>query len=314
MSGFYNDFMRDQDDFFNLDFVSGDAFSFTAKSSKADLSGTKSTIEQKATLKEQGEDDFKGYKLDTEVKLKQQNKEGKLDVKLTPSKIKVEKEHKPAQLNTVDSTGSVLGRVEHKVGGGNPDLTAGVKYGLPRLHESAGLWLEGNLTYKNFKQFNGDISGLLAINNQFFVGSQIIGDLEKKKADEITGVCGAQFDGNFVYLRANCLKHIVRLGFSTPYFGWTNKLAAEAKLDLDKEGPITDRTTGTVALDYPINFDSKLKFKFDISKKVFMHFSFIHKINENLQITFTDYANPTGFFRDSERAKYRLGVAFEAKF
>ena len=265
-------------------------------------------------MNEQEGEGVTGYKLDSEVKLKQKSKDYKTDLKLTPSKIKLENEYSPEQLNSGDSIGSLIAKLEHKIGGENPDITTGAKYGLPKLHDSAGLWLEGNLTYKKCKQLNGDISGLISVNNQFFVGSQIIGNLETRKSDEITGICAAKFDDNFVYLHANCLKHIIRLGLATPQISYINKISAEAKVDLDGKGPLTDRTTGQVAFDYPINNDSKLKFKFDISKNIYAHCSFIHKINENLKLTVTDSANPAGFFKNSAAEKYKLGLALEAEF
>lgn len=235
-------------------------------------------------------------------------------MKLTPSKVKIEKAYNPEALNSATSAGSFFGRLEHKVGGGKPDITAGVTYALPSFHQDAGVWLEGNLTYKGCKEWAGDASALLSVRNQFFVGSQIKSNLQTKKADEIHGVAAVAFDNNFVYLHANCLKHIIRVGFTTPQIEYIGKLAAEAKIDLKQEGPLEDKTSSQVAFDYPINADTKLKFKFDITKKVYAHFSFIHVINQNLKFTFTDYCNPAGFFRNSGKEQYRLGMAFEANF
>lgn len=266
------------------------------------------------TLTDGGAEGKGGYAVDSEVKLKHTYPTEKFELKLTPSKVKIEKAFNPDSMNSATSAGSFLGRLEQKVGKGKPDVTAGLTYALPSFHQDAGAWLEGNLTYKDCKEWTGDASALLSIRNQFFVGSQIKGHLQTKKAQEITGVAAVAFDTNFVYLHANCLEHIIRFGFTTPQIQYIGKLAAEAKVRLNEKGPIEDKTSGLVAFDYPINPDTKLKLKFDITKKVFAHFSFIHQINRNLKLTFTDACNPAGFFRNSEKEQYRLGLAFEANF
>lgn len=255
-----------------------------------------------------------GYNLGMEVKVKDTHADGKCELKLTPSKVKFENTHNLEQLNGVNQRGSVLGRIEHKIGDNRPDLTGGITYAVPRLNEDVGIWTEGNVTYKNCEKWMGDISALLSVRDQFFVGSKIVGNLQTKKSEEITGVVGALFNKNFLYLHANCLNHNIRFGFSTTDIPHLTKFAAEAELDLDKKGPIEDRMKSTVAFNYILNADSRLKFKFDITKKVYGHFSFIHKINNNLQLTFTDYCNPAGFFKNSAQEKYRLGLAFEASF
>lgn len=252
--------------------------------------------------------------MDTEVKLKQTSPKGKFELKLTPSKLKVDNSYNLEQLNGVNNRGSVVGKIEHSIGKDKPNLTAGFTYAVPRLNEDVGAWLEGNITYKNCEKWTGDISALLSVRDQFFVGSKIVSNLHTKKADEITGVVGALFDTNFVYLNANCLNHVVRFGFSTYQVPHIGKFAAEAEIDLKEKGPIEDRTKSQIAFDYQINLDSRLKFKFDITKKVYGHFSFIHAINKNLTLTFTDYCSPMGFFKHSGKEKYKLGLALEASF
>jgi hypothetical protein len=259
-------------------------------------------------------EDGNGFVVDTEVKLKQVRSENELEVKLTPAKIKVENKFKPSQINDENNKGSLIGRFEHKVGSDKPDLTGGFTYALPKAHEDAGAFFEGNVTFKGLKDWAGDISGLLSYRNQFFLGSSIKGSLQTRKADEITGVFGAKLDDNFVYLHANCLKHVIRVGFSTKMIEHIGTFAAETEIKLKDEGPIQDRTTGKIVFDHKLNDDSTLKVKLDISKQVYAHMSFSHKINKNLKVTLMDHANPLGFFKNSAKENYRLGVALEGSF
>ena len=253
-------------------------------------------------------------KVDTEFKLKQVRPKGTTEVKLTPSKIKIEKECRPDQVNNDTTTGSFLGKLEHTVGNDKPDITAGFTYGLPKVNDDIAAHFEGNATYKGMKEWAGDISGMLSYRNQFFLGSQITADLQTRKASEITGIAAADLDGNFLYLHANCLSHIIRVGFNTSQIERLGTFQAETEIALKEKGPLQDRTTTKVAFDYNINSDTRLKFKFDITRKVLAHMSFIHKLNDNLSITFTDTCNPLGFFKDRAQNDYRLGIALDAKF
>lgn len=255
-----------------------------------------------------------GYKLDTEAKLKATCPKSKFELKLTPSKIKVEKSCTPPQVNDDETKGSFLGRVEHKVGSDKPDVTAGFTYARPRATDDVGAWFEGNVTYKGLKNWTGDISGLFSFQNQFFIGSQIKGDLQTRKADEITGVVATRLDDSFVYLHANCLNHIIRLGFSTTKVDQIGKLSAETEVDLKAKGPIQDRSKARVAFDHKITDDMTMKYKFDISKEIDAHFSFIHKINNNLRVTMTDNCDPVGFFKNPGAKKYKFGISFEGNF
>jgi hypothetical protein len=259
-------------------------------------------------------EDGNGFVVDTEVKLKQVQKENELEVKLTPSKIKVENKFKPSQINDENTKGSLLGRLDHKVGSDKPDLTAGFTYALPKAHEDAGAFFEGNVTYKGLKDWTGDISGLLSYKNQFFLGSQINGDLQTRKADKITGIFAAKLDDNFVYLHANCLEHVIRVGFSTQKIEHIGTFAAETEIKLREEGPIQDRTTGKIAFNHKLNDDTTLKIKLDVTKQVYVHMAFSHRINKNLMVTIMDHANPLGFFKNSAKENYRLGVALEGSF
>jgi len=264
------------------------------------------------TLKEAGEN--KGYKVDTEVKYKQTLPKGSLEFKLTPSKVKIEKSCVPDMVNVDGKKGSFLGRLEHKIGSDKPDLTAGFSYAIPKVNDDVGIWAEGNVTYKGLKSWVGDISALVSFRNKFYVGSQITGDLKTRKSQEITGIVGANVDGNFVYFGANCLNHLVRVGFSTPNVKNLGTLAAEAEVDLNQKGPIQDRATSKVAFDYALNPSTNLKVKLDITKKVIAHCTLKHKINDNLTLTMTDSANPAGFFKNAGKEMYQLGLALEANF
>ena len=264
------------------------------------------------TLKEAGEN--KGYKVDTEVKYKQTLPKGSFEFKLTPSKVKLEKSCVPDMVNSDGKKGSFLGRFEHKIGSDKPDLTAGFSYAIPKINDDVGIWTEGNVTYKGLKSWVGDISALVGFRNQFFVGSQITGDLQTRKSQEITGIVGANVDGNFVYFGANCLNHLVKVGFTTKKISYFSTLAAEAEVDLNQKGPIQDRTTSKVAVEYAGNSSTTMKVKFDITKKLLGHFTMKHKINDNLTLTMTDSVNPIGFFKNAGKEKYNLGLALEANF
>ena len=239
---------------------------------------------------------------------------GKFEFKLTPSKLKFEKECTPDVVNKDDKEGSFLGRVEHKIGDDKPDVTSGFKYAMPKVNEDVGLWFEGNVTYKQFKNWVGDIGALASYKNQFYIGSQIKGDLQTQKADEITGVIGASMDNNFCYMHANCLNHVIRLGFSTPNVRYFKTFAAESEIKLKEKGSLQDRTTGKLAFDFDCSNDILMKFKFDITKDILLHSTFKHKINDHLTITMTDCCNPLGFFQNPGKSKYNVGVALEANF
>ena len=260
------------------------------------------------------EGDDGNYKLDTEAKVKSAGAKGKWELKLTPSKIKFEKSCTPEQINDANTTGSFLGRVEHKVGSDKPDVTAGFTYARPKATDDVGAWFEGNVTYNGLKNFTGDISALFAFQNQFFIGSQIKGDLQTRKADEITGVVAAKLDGSFVYMHANCLNHIIRLGFSTTKVEQVGKLSAETEIKMKEKGPIQDRATTRVAFDHAITDDMSMKYKFDITKQLNAHFTFIHRINNNLRVTMTDNCDPLGFFKNPGSKKYNFGISFEGNF
>ena len=259
-------------------------------------------------------EDGNGFGVDTEVKLKQVRPKSEIEIKLAPSKIKIEKKCKPEQINDENTKGSFLGRLEHKVGSDKPDLTAGFTYALPKAHEDVGVWTEGNVTYKGLKDWAGDVSALFSFKNQFFVGSQITGNLQTRKVDKITGIVGAQFDDNFVYMHANCLDHVIRVGFSTKQIEHVGTFAAESEIKMKEQGPIQDRTTTKIAFDHKINDDSTFKMKLDVTKQVYAHLSFSHKINNNLKVTLMDHANPLGFFKNSAKESYRMGVALEGNF
>ena len=293
----------------------------TAKTSKTSPKGTKhvrfskssfQSVEEKVTFDHA--EDGNGYKLGTELKIKQVREKGTTEVKLTPTKVKIEKSCRPDQVNNDTATGSFLGKLEHKIGDDKPDLTAGFTYGRPKLNDDVAAYFEGNVTYKGMKEWAGDISGLLSFRNQFYLGSQIFADLKTKKATDITGIAAAEVDGHFLYMHAHCLKNIVRVGFSTKKLEQFGTLAAETEIALKEKGPIQDRTKATVAFDTDINEDSKLKMKLDITKKLYGHFSFIHKINDNLSITFTDALNPLGLFKDRGQNEYNIGISLDAKF
>ena len=170
------------------------------------------------------------------------------------------------------------------------------------------------MTYTSAKEVKGDIGGMLGFQEKFFIGSKIVGDLKTRKADEIRGVAAVKVDGNVAYFGANCLEHVVKLGFSTPHVQYLSKLAAEAKVDLKAAGSLKDNTKCRAAFEHDVNADSKLKVRFDITKTLMLHFSFIHKINSNLKFTFTDSLNPIGFFKNPGAEKYKYGLAFEGSF
>jgi len=220
----------------------------------------------------------------------------------------------PEQINTADAEGSFLGRLEHKTGNDKPDLTGGFTYGLPRLSDDVGAYFEGNVTYKGMQEWNGDLSAMFTYQNQFYLGSKITGCLKTRKASEITGIAAANIDGNFIYMHTNCLKNILRFGFSTKNVEHFGTLAAETEIALKEKGTLQDRTTTKVAFDHAITEDSTLKVKFDISKKVLLHTAFIHNINKNLKVTFSDTMNPIGFFTEPAKEKYSVGVALEGNF
>lgn len=207
-----------------------------------------------------------------------------------------------------------MGRLEYKAGDERPDLTAGFTYGLPKLNDDVSAYFEGHVTNKGMKDFHGDFSFLGSYQNKFFVGSEVVGDLKSQKASSIHGVAAADFDGNFVYLKHDCLKHVAKFGFSTNKVDQLDTLAAETQIALKENGPLQDRTTTTVAFKKAFNSDMTLKAKFDITKKVYGEFSWIHKINDNFKITFTDRLNPVGIFTEPAKEKYDLGVAFEGTF
>lgn len=255
----------------------------------------------------------KGHKVDTEVKLKKKSSKGQFELKLAPAKVKIEKKCNPEFINKDGTEGSFLGRVEHKVGKDSTDITAGFTYGLPKLAENAGLWLEGNLVTNNFKSVGGDLSAVLGLNNQYFIGGKVVGDITNQKLSEAHGFLAAYFENRIAYLSSNCLERKLRLGFSIPKFQVFDTFAAETEIELDDKYALKGTPISRVAYSYKVNSDSRLKVKLDISKDIFAHFSFIHKINNNLQISFTDYAKPLAFFsRKGDNSLYKLGISLEA--
>ena len=273
------------------------------------------SYESKATFSAGDETkEFAGFTVNTEVKLKKKCAKGRFEAKFAPTDVKLEKEIFPPEANKDGVVTSVLGRVEHTIGKDRPNLTLGFTHGAPKLHDSVGLWIQAYLTYTAAKDFKGDFAGMLGFQDKFFVGSKVIGDLKTRKADKIHGIAGAKFDGNFVYFGANCLEHVVRLGFSTPHVQYLSKLAAEAQVSLNEKGSFQDKTTCKAALEHQLNSDSKLKLRFDVTKKLMMHFSFSHKINSNLKFTFADSCNPIAFFKNPAAEKYRYGLAFGGTF
>jgi hypothetical protein len=234
------------------------------------------------------------------------------EIKLTPSKVKIEKICTPAMVNDENTEGSFLGRLEHKTGKDYTDIAAGFSYGLPKLQDNVGLWFEGNVITNNLKSFAGDLSAVGALNNQWFVGTKVVGDLKAQKLSEAHGFVAVQVDNNFGFLLSNCLERKIKLGFWTQNIEYFSRVAAETNIELDDKYGLKGSPTSTVAFEHQLNDDSKLKVKFDIAKDIYTHFSFVHTINKNLQITITDECNPLGFFRNSGKEQYKLGVAFEA--
>lgn len=234
-------------------------------------------------------------------------------MKLTPTKAKIEKKCKPEFLNGDDKEGQFLGRLEHSTAKDHTDITAGFTYGLPKLADGVSLHTEGNLTAHNsYKEVTGDLSAVFGYNNQFYLGTKVGADLKSQKLGEVHGLFGVHHDGNFAYFVSNCLARTMRFGFSTPHVQYLDKLAAEARLELDDKHKLKGDVTSAVALTHKINDDAKIKVKLDISKEVYAHFSLIHRINNNLTLTMTDYCNPMGFFKNSGKEGYKLGVSLEA--
>ena len=248
------------------------------------------------------------------MKVKASCEKSQFEAKITPNKVKVEKTCNPPQINNDKTQGSFLGRLEYKAGDETPDLTAGFTYGIPKLNDDVGVYFEGNVTYKGMKDLHGEFTWLSSYQDKFFVGSEVIGDLKTQKPSAIHGVAAADLDGSFVYLKHDCVNHIAKVGFSTTKVEQVDKLAAETQIAVKQEGPLQDRTTSTVALEKSLGDDATLKAKFDISKKVYAEFSWIHKINDNFKITFSDRLNPVGIFTEPAKEKYELGVAFEGIF
>lgn len=268
-------------------------------------------MEQKLVIGHQNEE-TKRHGVDTEVKVKKTLADGNFELKLAPSKVKIEKKWLLEKVYDPSTIGTFFGRLEHKVGKDSTDLTAGFQYAVPAFHEGIGIWTEANLVSNNLKSWAGDASAMVNLNHNIWIGSKLIGDLQSQKLNEAHGVLAANFDGNFAYLVSNCWERKVRLGFSTPAIQYFNKLAAETKIDLDEKYAIKGTPESTVAFSSKLNDDSALKVKFDITKDVHVHFSFVHRINKNLQITVTDHANPMGFFKNQGDAQYKLGIALEA--
>lgn len=236
------------------------------------------------------------------------------EMSFTTKDFKFEKETAIDQLTSDDAVTKISGKLEHKIGKDVPDFTLGLTYANAKIQESVGFWGQSYWTYTGSKDLKGRHNALLAYQNKYFIGSQIHADYKTKKAEQIHGVVGAKLDGNFVYFGANCLEHMIRVGFSTPHVQYLNKLAAEAQVNLKGEGSIQDKTTAKVGFSHKLNDDSELKVKFDVTKDLLLHFSYIHKVNDNLKFTFSDVTNPLGFFKSSVKERYRLGFAFEANF
>jgi len=215
-------------------------------------------------------------------------------------------------LNEGDNEGYALGRLEHKTGKEYTDVTGGFTFGNPKLVDNAGLWVEGNVVSNNLKNYAAHGSWILGYENQWFVGSKVIANLHTQKLDEAHGFVAAKFNDSFAFFLTNCLARKFRVGFWTPNIQYLKRFQAETQFELDEKHQLKGSPTSTVAFTHKLNDDSAFKAKFDISKEVYAHFSFVHKINKNLQITLTDYANPLGFFRNSGKEQYKLGVSLEA--
>lgn len=273
------------------------------------------SYEQKATFSAGDENkELAGFTVNSEVKLKKKCSKVRSEAKFSVADVKIEKEFFPPEANKDGVITSVVGKFEHKIGKERPGFTLGFTHGAPKLHDSVGLWLQGYLTYTAAKEVKGDLAGMLGFQDKFFIGSKIIGDLKTRKAENIHGIAAVKVDGNFAYFGANCLEHIVKLGFSTPHVQHLSKLAAEAQVNLNEKGSFQDKTTCRAAFEHEINSDSKMKMRFDITKTLMVHFSFTHKINSNLKFTFADSVNPIAFFKNPGSEKYRYGLAFEGTF
>jgi len=205
-----------------------------------------------------------------------------------------------------------LGRLEHKTGKDHTDITAGFTYGLPKLNESLGLWLEGNVITNNFSKFSGDLSAVAAFENQWFVGTKVLADLQTQKLNEAHGFVAVSVDNNFGFLLSNCLARKLRVGFWTPNVSYFSRVSAHTDLELDDKYALKGSPTSTIGFEHDYSEDSRIKAKFEVSDEIKAHFSFVHKLNKNLTLTITDSCNPLGFFRNQGKEKYELGVAFEA--
>jgi len=312
MATFYSNFLKSYEDFYKFDFVSGTPFQVTAKSNKKEENGKKHSFEQKLTF--DNTEEGNGLKLGSELKVKASCEKSKFEAKITPNKVKIEKTCTPPQVNNDTTEGSFMGRLEYKAGDETPDLTAGFTYGLPKLNDDVSVYFEGNVTYKGLKDLKGEFTTLSSYQNKFFIGSEVIGDLKTQKPSSIHGVAAADLDGSFVYMKHDCINHLAKLGFSTKKLDQFDTFAAETQVAVKQEGPLQDRTTTTVAFSKALSDDFTLKGKFDITKKVHAEISWIHKINDNFKITFSDRLNPVGIFTEPAKEKYELGIAFEGIF
>ncbi len=255
-----------------------------------------------------------GCAVKTEVKIKTIKPKSKMDLRITPERFFLEKECKPDRFNNGDNSFSLVHSFTHHPLKNCFMASYGFKYGIPKLHDSLGVFLSGNANWCNTCDWTGDFAAMLALNDKFFVGSKIVTNMKTKKTEEITGISAADLDGHYAYLHTDCLKHKMRVGLSSTKVEHFTKVAGEAQIDLDNKGSFQDKTTANVAFDYPLNKDTRIKMKFDLAKNIFAHFSFIHKISKHHQITVTDYANPVGFFTNPAKEKYVVGVAFEANY
>lgn len=138
--------------------------------------------------------------------------------------------------------------------------------------------------------------------------------MKTQKASSIFGVAGANLDGHFVYYKHDCSNHVATVGFSTDKLDQFQKVAAETEVALKEQGPLQDRTTTTLAFQNSLNSDTTIKSKFEITKRVHAEVAWIHKINDNFKITFSDRVDPIAMFTEPANTKYEIGVAFEGIF
>ena len=265
-------------------------------------------IEEKVTISDAGE----ACKVDTEAKLKISSSDHQAELKASPSKAKLEFKANPPTMNDDSNQVTFVSSVEHKIGKEYTDLKAGFSYGLPKVADNAGLWIEGNAVTNNLTAHTGDISAVIGYQDQYFIGSKSVANLNTQKVTEMHGFLAAKVNESFMFLLSNCYERKIKLGLSTPKIDYFDKLSAESNIELDEKYQMKGSPTSTIAFEHKLNGDSKLKTKLDIAQDIYVNLSFVHKINPNLQITIGDSLNPLGLFKNSGKEVYKLGVALEA--